>query len=271
MEDHQSTRSSVRDEIDPGTTDSGKGNESQRTGDTCLILVSAESSAEQFQAFRRSRMAIESRFRVALGAQWSRYLSASARIEREGILRKFCSHMHALHFFYSLRGRHGGAPCVTQVLSSPFAFDLAKDRSAHRRIWGHYTRAALRLRRGSSQEGRVFCREEDVRCGTCVPEEEHGYSEANEATAIFETDPVHSLTYEIGATETVVSLFGNREEQSSASRWSPGGSTEERDELHVCFPAATSAEVAYNAAIRLVAIIRRDREWLFLGGTGVAK
>lgn len=270
------------DEARPGVADTGESNRSPRAGDSCLILVSAEASAEQFQAFRRSRVAVESRFRLALGASWGRYIGAAPRAERQGILEKFCLQMQAFHFYYCLGGRPGGAPCVTQVLSSSFVGALAEDPIGQRRIWGLYTRAALRLRRGSSQEGRVFCRDEDdPRKGL----QESRWRESRdagggrrdssgaEATAVFEADPVHSLTYEIGATETVVSLFDHREDGSGGGRWSssPAGSGGERDELHVCFPASTPVEVAYKAAVRLVNIVRRDREWLFLTGTGAAR
>lgn len=116
-----------------------------------------EASSEQFQAFRRARIGLETRFRSALGKNWDRYLGMGGEMEREGILTKFCTQMQALHFYYCLRGRRGGAPCVTQCLSSPFVGPLADDPDAQRVVWGCYTRAALRLRRGSCQEGRVFC------------------------------------------------------------------------------------------------------------------
>lgn len=273
-------------------SDGNSDEENTRGGDSCLIILSTEASAEQFQAFRRSRAVLEARFRSALGLNWNRYLGTGARAERTGILKRFCSQLNALHFFYCLRGRRGGAPCVNQVLSSPFVHVLANDREGQRRIWGHYTRAALRLRRGSSQEGRVFCRDGENGCaagehqvgagagtrGAGSTSETSGYGGVAEATAIFEADPVHSLAYEIGATETVVSLFGQREDGPGGSRWSlsgnggGGGSWGERDELHVCFPSGVvSTEEAYKAAVRLVAIIRRDREWLFFTGTGASK
>lgn len=271
------------DDPDDGADGVDMGNdEIPRTGDSCLILVSTEASAEQFQAFRRSRVVLESRFRLVLGLNWSHFLGDRARTERIGILTKFCTQMHALHFYYSLRGRRGGAPCVNQVLSSPFVEALVDDHISQRRIWGHYTRAALRLRRGSSQEGRVFCRDEDgimsKACSSGEPisggEEAAAHRGVStfEATAIFEADPVHSLTYEMAATETVISLFGQRDDGSSGGRWSSsGGSWGERDELHVCFSSSVPAEQAYKTAVRLAAIIRRDKEWLFLTGTGAAK
>lgn len=259
--------------------------ESNRGIESCVILVSVEASSEQFQAFRRARTALESRFRAALGSNWDRYLGAGAAIEREGILKKFSTQLHALHFFYCLRGRRGGAPCVTQCLSPPFVNCVADDPVAQRRIWGHYVRAALRLRRGSSQEGRVSCRSgrEEVafegdggssnrRGGQQLPEPER-------ATELFESDPVHSLAYEISSKETVVSLFGQGARGSGgggggglwASPPSAGGSWDERDELHACFPSSVAPEVAYKSAVRLMAIIRRDRDWLFLMGTGASK
>lgn len=293
------------------SSDDNSDEENTRMGDSCLIILSAEASAEQFQAFRRARAVLEARFRSALGLNWSRYLGTGARVERIGILTRFCSQLNALHFFYCLRGRRGGAPCVNQVLSSPFMHDLADDLEAQRRIWGHYTRAALRLRRGSSQEGRVFCRDGEngfpaasmnggtygssslsageQQAGTAATSrgagptgDASGLAGFAEATAIFEADPVHSLAYEIGATETVISLFGQRDDGSGGSRWSGlsgsggggggGGSWGERDELHVCFASGVvPAEQAYKAAVRLVAIIRRDREWLFFTGTGASK
>lgn len=267
----------------------GNGEGSQVGGGSCIILVSVEASSEQFQAFRRARTALESRFRSALGAHWDRYLGEGAGIEREGILTKFCTQMQALHFYYCLRGRHGGTPCVTQCLSPPFVDRVADDLTAQRRIWGHYTRAALRLRRGSCQEGRVVCRAEKngglhngAGGGGGAPDEHRSPDprvgdEAwhDQASALFESDPVHSLVYEVGAKETVVSLFGHRENGSGGVRWpSPstaGESWGDRDELHACFPSSVPPEVAYTAAIRLVAIIRRDREWLFLTGSGASK
>lgn len=319
----QGNGSSSNDDISTSITDNGSTEDQPRqeqqqrptrTGNSCLILVSAEASAEQFQAFRRARTALESRFRSTLGLNWDRYLGAGASAERESILNRFCSQLNALHFFYCLRGRRGGAPCVNQVMTSPFASTLAGDHGAQRRIWGHYTRAALRLRRGSSQEGRVFSRYSENGCGGGASNDgTYGFSpsagdqeqadagnggsgragsggEASgfaEATAIFEADPVHSLVYEIGATETFVSLFGRRDDGSGGSRWSGalsggggslirggsgGDSWGERDELHVCFPSGSiPVEQAYKAAVRLVAIIRRDREWLFLTGTGASK
>lgn len=234
-------------------------------------------------------MALEARFHLALGANWDRYLGSGARIEREAILSKFCSQLNAIHFFYCLRGRRGGAPCVNQVLSPPFAPALTNDHASQRRIWGHYIRAALRLRRGSSQEGRVFCRDENIEEWNPMKDGIDGAGGAGadsdasavaEATAIFEADPVHSLAYEICATETVVSLFGQRDGGSGGSRWSGssggrgsgGRNWGERDELHACFSSAVvPVGAAYKAAVRLVAIIRRDREWLFLTGTGTLK
>lgn len=256
-----------------------------------MILVSVESSSEQFQAFRRTRSALESRFRSALGTHWDRYLGSGAELEREGILTKFCTQMKALHFHYCLRGKQGGAPCVTQCLSSPFVdHELASNPAAQLRVWGYYTRAALRLRRGSCQEGRVFCRRRfegnngyfgggggDGRGSGSHPEEGKGASEEDLATALFESDPVHSLAYEVGDELTVVSLFGKRDggaggggrwvSSSSAGAGRLGGG----DELHACFPSSVSPEDAYKAAVRLTAIVRRDKDWLFLTGTGAAK
>ncbi|CAM9651735.1 unnamed protein product, partial [Scytosiphon promiscuus] len=201
-------------------------------GASCVVLVSVDASSEQFQAFRRTRSALESRFRSALGTHWDRYLGPGAAVEREGILAKFCSQMKALHFYYCLRGKQGGAPCVTQCLSSPFVHpELAKDTAAQHRIWGYYTRAALRLRCGSSQEGRVFCREggggETGRssgglgggrggeggAAAAAPPGEKGKAktEPDSATMLFESDPEHSLAYEIGEKVTVMSLFGQRD------------------------------------------------------------
>lgn len=262
-------------------------------GDSCVILVSVESSSEQFEAFRRTRSALESRFRSALGMHWDRYLGAGAAAERKGILTKFCTQMQALHFYYCLRGRHGGAPCVTQCLSSPFVDpELANDRAGQHRVWGYYTRAALRLRRGSCQEGRVFCRRGDGAVdgmsgvgsggsGQRSPEtrgggrskEGKGKGEEDLATALFESDPPHSLAYEVGDKVTVISLFGQRED--NGGRWnsltSAGvGRWGYRDEMHACFPSSVTPEAAYKAAIRLTAIVRRDREWLFVTGVGAA-
>lgn len=272
-----------------GVSDGGLGGENEertaRTGgNSCVILVSAEASSEQFQAFRRARTALETRFRSALGNSWDRCLGTGASIERERILTKFCSQMHALHFYYCLRGRRGGAPCVTQCLSSPFADPLKDDVVAQRTIWGRYTRAALRLRRGSSQECRVSCREEDAgfaNSGSMAGgqrgepgEGGEGEGRREEATALFESDPVHSAAYEIGTGQTVVSLFGQRDDASGGGRWtySPGDRNRgDRDELHACFPPSVDPELAYKAAARLVAIIRRDKDWLFLTGTGASK
>lgn len=258
--------------------------ESNRGIESCVILVSVEASSEQFQAFRRARTALESRFRSALGSNWDRYLGAGAAIEREGILKKFCTQLHALHFFYSLRGRRGGAPCVTQCLSPPFVSFAADNPVAQRRIWGHYVRAALRLRRGSSQESRVSCRydREEVAFegngGSSNRRGDQQLPEPERATELFESDPVHSLAYEISSKETVVSLFGQGARGSGgvggglwASPTSVGGSWDERDELHACFPSSVAPEVAYKSAVRLMAIIRRDRDWLFLMGTGASK
>lgn len=284
------------------------GGEAPLGGDSCVILVSVENSSEQFEAFRRTRSALESRFRSALGTHWDRYLGSGAAVEREGILTKFCTQMHALHFYYCLRGKHGGAPCVTQCLSSPFVDpEIASDSAAQRRIWGYYTRAALRLRRGSCQEGRVFCQRGDsgssadwvfnktgggsgrggARGGVTKPPEardrggrEDGRNEKSErdlATALFESDPEHSLVYEIGEDMTVMSLFGQREGGAGrGGRWTSSssgdvGSWGNRDELHACFPSSVPPEAAYNAAVRLTAIVRRDWEWLFIMGTGSAK
>ncbi|CAM9793178.1 unnamed protein product [Ectocarpus sp. 8 AP-2014] len=286
---------------DGGTQSNGSGSHSIErdsgteaggaAGDSCVILVSVESSSEQFQAFRRTRSALESRFRSALGTHWDRYLGSGAKLEREGILTKFCTQMKALHFHYCLRGKQGGAPCVTQCLSSPFVdHELASNPAAQHRVWGYYTRAALRLRRGSCQEGRVFCRRRfegnngyfgggggDGRGSGSPAEEGKGASEEELATALFESDPVHSLAYEVGDEHTVVSLFGKRDggaggggrwvSSSSAGAGRLGGG----DELHACFPSSVSPEDAYKAAVRLTAIVRRDRDWLFLTGTGAAK
>lgn len=269
----------------------GSGKSARTGGESCIILVSVEASSEQFQAFRRSRAALELRFRSALGIHWDRYLGEGAAMERKAILTKFCRQMRALHFTYCLRGRQGGAPCVTQCLSSPFVDPLADDPATQRRIWGHYTRAALRLRRGSCQEGRVFCRSEEedgnldvLGGGGSVSSGEFRSSEAggrgkgrevDEATALFESDPVHSLAYQVGARETVMSLFGRRDERSGGGRWTSaaavGGTWGDRDELHACFPSSVAPEVAYKEAVRLVAIIRRDIEWLFLTGTCAPK
>lgn len=272
-------------------------------GDSCVILVSVESSSEQFEAFRRTRTALESRFRSALGTHWDRYLGSGAEVEREGILTKFCNQMQALHFYYCLRGKQGGAPCVTQCLSSPFVDPkFANDPAAQRRVWGYYTRAALRLRRGSCQEGRVFCHRGDssnrahwvldgtgggVRGGGGVKRspqarnegdregERNEKSDEDLATALFESDPEHSLVYEIGDKVTVMSLFGQREDGSGGGgRWTSSGdvgSWGDRDELHACFPSSVAPEAAYKAAVRLTAIVRRDWEWLFVTGTGSAK
>ncbi|CAM9184787.1 unnamed protein product [Ectocarpus fasciculatus] len=260
-------------------------------GDSCVILVSVESSSEQFQAFRRTRSALESRFRSALGTHWDRYLGSGAELEREGILTKFCTQMKALHFHYCLRGKKGGAPCVTQCLSSPFVdHELASNPVAQNRVWGYYTRAALRLRRGSCQEGRVFSRRSfeesngyfgggggEGRGSGSPAEEGNGGSEEDLATALFESDPVHSLTYEVGDELTVVSLFGKRDGGAGGGgRWVSSSSTGAGrlgggDELHACFPSSVSPEDAYKAAVRLTAIVRRDRDWLFLTGTGAAK
>lgn len=279
-------------------------------GDSCIILVSVENSSEQFEAFRRTRAALESRFRSALGTHWDRYLGSGAAVEREGILTKFCTQMQALHFYYCLRGKHGGAPCVTQCLSSPFVDpQFANDPAAQRRVWGYYTRAALRLRRGSCQEGRVFCQRGDSSSsadwnldgtggggsggvrggggGVRPPEpgdgggrkgEQNEKSEEDLATALFESDPEHSLVYEIGDKVTVMSLFGQREDggPGGGGRWTSSssgdvGSWGNRDELHACFPSSVSPEAAYKAAVRLTAIVRRDWEWLFVTGTGSAK
>lgn len=250
-------------------------------GDSCIILVSVDASSEQFQAFRRSRFDLESRFRLALDTHWGRYLGPGAAMERRAILTRFCTQMQALHFYYCLRGRRGGAPCVTQCLSSPFVEPLADDNTAQHRIWGHYTRAALRLRRGSCQESRVFCRageDGDGRAGSNASggEVPGDGDDRDEATALFESDPVHSLTYEIGREETVMSLFERGEEGQGGGRWkasssSSGGSSGERDELHACFPSFIAPEAAYKAATRLMAIIKRDKEWLFLTGTCALK
>lgn len=262
-------------------------------GNSCVILVSVESSSEQFEAFRRTRSALESRFRSALGTHWDRYLGSGGAVERKGILTKFCTQMQALHFYYCLRGKHGGAPCVTQCLSSPFVdSQLASDRAGQHRVWGYYTRAALRLRRGSCQEGRVFCRRGDGTfdgvsaggsggSGQRPPEtrggrrgkEGIGNGDEDLATALFESDPAHSLAYEIGDKVTVISLFGQREE--SGGRWNSSSSAGVgrwgyRDEMHACFPSSVTPEAAYKAAIRLTAIVRRDREWLFVTGAGAA-
>lgn len=263
-------------------------------GNSCVIMVSVDSSSDQFQDFRRTRAVLESRFRSALGSHWDRYLGNGATIERKTILTKFCTQMKALHFFYCLRGRWGGAPGVTQCLSCPFIDSVANDPTAQRNIWGCYVRAALRLRRGSCQEGRVFYRAEGdgdgfpngVGGGYRAPsgkeqrpwgtgtgsEEDVG----GQATALFESDPVHSLAYEVGGKLTVVSLFGRRDDGSAGGRRSSSssagdGSWGERDELHACFPHFISPEVAYKAAIRLLEIVRRDREWLFITGTGAPK
>ncbi|CAM9350774.1 unnamed protein product, partial [Laminaria digitata] len=274
-------------------TKSGRGEDYRLAGESCVILVSVEASSEQFQAFRRARIALETRFRSALGTNWDRYLGMGGETEREGILTKFCTQMQALHFYYCLRGRRGGAPCVTQCLSSPFVGPLADDADAQRVVWGCYTRAALRLRRGSCQEGRVFCgtgrgewcldeqRSSDAaggggagggggRGGEGVRGEGGG---GDQATALFESDPVHSLTYEIGPKVTVMSLFGRRSDGSGGGRWTSSSSSGrgDRDELHACFPSSVPPEVAYKAAVRLVAIVRRDRDWLFLTGTGAPK
>eukprot|EP00903_Cladosiphon_okamuranus_P008725 g8357.t1 len=281
------------------------GGEAGAGGDSCVILVSVENSSEQFEAFRRTRTALESRFRSSLGTYWDRYLGAGAAVEREGILTKFCTQMQALHFYYCLRGKHGGAPCVTQCLSSPFVDPkFAKDPSAQRRVWDYYTRAALRLRRGSCQEGRVFCRRGDssssradwifngaggggggvqrsreARDGGDREGGEGGEnSEQDLATALFESDPEHSLVYEIGENVTVMSLFGQREDGAGGGgRWTSSssgggvGTWGNRDELHACFPSSVPPEAAYKAAVRLAAIVRRDWEWLFVTGTGSAK
>ena len=240
--------------------------------ESCVILVSVEASSEQFQASRLARSALESRFRAVLGLHWDRYFGAGAAEEREAISRKFCTQLQALHFYYCLRGRRGGAPCVTQCLSPPFAHSVADNTTAQRRIWGHYVRASLRLRRGSCQEGRVFSQTDGE--GLSNDGDGEGSSVRRErATDLFESDPVHSLTYEIGSQETVVSLFGQHEKGSGGgglwtSPSSTTGSWVERDELHACFPSTVAPEVAYKAAIRLVTIIRRDKDWLFLTGTG---
>lgn len=255
--------------MDSESSDPGKSGEKSPAGDSCLILVSTEASAEQFQSFRRSRETLESRFRAALGENWIRYLGEGARVERRGILVRFCLQMNALHFFYCLRVRHGRSPVINQVLTPPFAQGVAEDASAQRRIWGQYVRAALRLRRGSSQEGRVRCREDGRGLGNGTDEVD-GDEFHPEATTIFEADPVHSLVYEVGATETVVSLYDHRDIGSTGSRWS-SGSSGERDELHVCFPSSITPEMAYKAASRLVTIIRRDRDWLFLSHAGALK
>lgn len=274
-------------------TKSGRGEDYRLAGESCVILVSVEASSEQFQAFRRARIALETRFRSALGTNWDRYLGMGGETEREGILTKFCTQMQALHFYYCLRGRRGGAPCVTQCLSSPFVGPLADDADAQRVVWGCYTRAALRLRRGSCQEGRVFCgtgrgewcldeqRSSDAAGGGGAGGGGGGGGEGvrgeggggDQATALFESDPVHSLTYEIGPKVTVMSLFGRRSDGSGGGRWTSSSSSGrgDRDELHACFPSSVPPEVAYKAAVRLVAIVRRDRDWLFLTGTGAPK
>lgn len=262
-------------------------------GDSCIILVSVESSSEQFEAFRRTRAALESRFRSALGTHWNRYLGAGAAVERRGILTKFCTQMQALHFYYCLRGKQGGAPCVTQCLSSPFVDpELASDPAGQRRIWGYYARAALRLRRGSCQEGRVFCqrggdgaddpsngvngRDGRGRGGRRGGDDRNGKGGEDMATALFESDPAHSLAYEVGDKFTIMSLFGQREDGAGGGRWASASSADvgrwgDQDELHACFPSSVSPEVAYNAAVRLTAIVRRDWEWLFITGTGSTK
>ena len=290
----------------PKKKSSATGGEAGIGGDSCIILVSVENSSEQFEAFRRTRAALESRFRSALGTHWDRYLGAGAAVEREGILTKFCTQMQALHFYYCLRGKHGGAPCVTQCLSSPFVDPrFANDPAAQRRVWGYYTRAALRLRRGSCQEGRVFChrgdgssgadwifngtgggggrggsarRSREARDGGGGREDQRDErSEEDLATALFESDPEHSLAYEIGDNVTVMSLFGAREDGAGGGgRWTSSssgdvGSWGNRDELHACFPSSVPPEAAYKAAVRLTAIVRRDWEWLFVTGTGSAK
>lgn len=273
--------------VSDGSQDGGNQERSRTGGNSCVVLVSVEASSEQFQAFRRTRTALENRFRSALGASWDRCLGAGASIERERTLTKFCTQMQALHFYYCLRGRRGGAPCVTQCLSSPFAHPLKDDVVAQRKIWGRYTRAALRLRRGSSQECRVFCREDEagfangagggaMAGGQRGEPAEGGVGEGGreEATSLFESDPVHNAVYEIGAEQTVVSLFGQRDDASGGGRWtsSPGDRNRgDRDELHACFPPSVAPEVAHKAAARLVAIIRRDKDWLFLTGTGASK
>ncbi len=267
-------------------------------GDSCIILVSVESSSEQFEAFRRTRAALESRFRSALGTHWNRYLGAGAAVERRGILTKFCTQMQALHFYYRLRGKQGGAPCVTQCLSSPFVDPgLASDPAGQRRVWGYYTRAALRLRRGSCQEGRVFCQRggdggaDDPSAGVSGGDGrwrgggrrggdgQNGKKKGGEdmATALFESDPAHSLAYEVGDKFTVMSLFSQRGDGAGGGgRWASASSADvgrwgDQDELHACFPSSVSPEVAYNAAVRLTAIVRRDLEWLFITGTGSTK
>lgn len=278
----------------------GEGGVTGSEGASCVVLVSVDASSEQFQAFRRTRSALESRFRSALGANWDRYLGPGATVEREAILAKFCSQMKALHFYYCLRCKQGGAPCVTQCLSSPFVHpDLAGDPAAQHRIWGYYTRGALRLRRGSSQEGRVFCRRGGGEGGmgggrgggssaaAAQGEQGKAKTEPDVATALFESDPEHSLAYEIGEKVTVMSLFGHREGGrrgaggggggGGGGRWTSSysangvGKWGDRDELHVCFPSSVPPEAAYKAAVRLTAIVRRDREWLFLTGTGAAR
>lgn len=267
-----------------GTRKKRSGEDYRLEGESCVILVSVEASSEQFQSFRRARITLETRFRSVLGTNWDRYLGMGGEKEREAILTKFCTQMQALHFYYCLRGRKGGAPCVTQCLSSPFVDPLANDSDAQRVVWGCYIRAALRLRRGSCQEGRVFYgtgrgewgldeqRWSDAAGGGGGGEEGEGGG-GDEASALFESDPVHSLTYEIGPKVTVMSLFGRRSDGSGGGRWTSLSSAGrgDRDELHACFPSSVPPEVAYKAAVRLVAIVRRDRDWLFLTGTGAPK
>ena len=115
---------------------SDRGEDYQLAGESCVILVSVEASSEQFQAFRRARIGLETRFRSALGRNWNRYLGMGGEAERKRILTKFCTQMQALHFYYCLRRRRGGGPCVTQCLSSPFVDALADDPDAQRVVWG---------------------------------------------------------------------------------------------------------------------------------------
>ncbi|CAM9781038.1 unnamed protein product [Choristocarpus tenellus] len=287
---------------------------------TCLILMSVEGTQEQFQAFRKTRALLEQRFQSILdGSNWNLYLSCRALEERRVILARSCAYIGALHFYYRLGGLPTGTRTgirgngrdgsdkrsristtvpLTQVLSSPFVGPLIYDPIRQKRIWGQYTKGALRLRRGSCRENWVgFWRRWDIESAgrggeavgvtssnQCVENEweqrraqgadggsgSGGFQgrvgdrgedvgAEGEATLLFESDPCNSLVYEVGETETVVSISGSADGEGL-------GGGEGGDELHVCFPSVVSPSAACEAAARLATIVRRDRGWLFLTG-----
>ncbi|CAM9296952.1 unnamed protein product [Discosporangium mesarthrocarpum] len=278
---------------------------------TCLVFVSAVGTQEQFQAFRQVRKILEERFTSILGGAegWDLYLSDRALAERRSVLCRFCSSIGALHFYYRLVGRPwGNGPrsraagealedAFTQCLSSPFADTAyASDPDWQRRVWGLYTRGALRLRHGSSQEGWIASLEgvpvaspigrgggigSGAVSGAAAWGGENGERGVwGAATLMFEEDPCHSLTYEVGEVETVVSLRGEGGDDRggrgggggggarSGGGWGWGKETQCVDEIHVCFPSSVPPSEACVAANRLMGVIREDKEWLFLPGEG---